>query len=148
MTLDNAMRFTLNYLFRGDTLLNWFLGVVLLVFPSQVDGLLGQRSLLPPSIYLFIGGGFLLFAAWQTIVVIRRRLGSTALIFAALMAEIPVLLLTVALIYLHSDLHPIWRVVLWIGDGYMLMLGAWYVFLAQRLATKKASGQVKNATDS
>jgi hypothetical protein len=119
--------------------LNWFLGCVLFLFPSRLDSLLGQRLLLPLLIYWVIGGGFLLFAAWQSVVVIRQQLGSTALIFAALMAEIPVVLLTITLIYLHSDLRPMWRAVLWIGDGYMLLLGAWYVFLARWLSVEKAS---------
>jgi len=139
MTLDDAMRFTRDYLFRGDMWLNWFLGCMLLLFPSQLDGLLGQRSLLPLLVYQVVGGGFLLFAAWQSAVVIRRHLGSAALVFAALMAEIPVVLLTAALIYMHSDLRPASRVVLWVGDGYMLLLGVWYAFLARWLGTRKAS---------
>ncbi|MBN1430252.1 MAG: hypothetical protein JXB07_17920 [Anaerolineae bacterium] len=140
MTLSDAMSFTLNYLFRADMWLNWFLGCVLCVFPSFVDGLINLRPFLPLLVYWVVGVGFLLFAAWQTIVVVRRQLGPGELVFAAVMAEIPVVLLTVALISMSSALHPVWYVVLWVGDGYMLFLGAWYIFLARRMVIEKASG--------
>jgi hypothetical protein len=138
MTVDGAMRVTLSYLFRGDTILNWFLGCVLLVFPSRVDSTLGQHSLAPLLVYQVIGGGFLLFAAWQTVMAIRRRLGPWGLVFAALMAEIPVILLTVVLVFMNLDLLPAWRLVLWLGNGYMLLLGVWYVFVARWLVIKEA----------
>ncbi len=138
MTVDGAMRLTLSYLFRGDTLLNWLLGVVLIFFPSMVDGVLGQHPLVPGVVYQVIGGGFLLFAAWQTGMVIRRRIGPPALVFAAFMAEVPVILLTVVLVFMNLGLYPVWRVVLWLGNGYMLLLGVWYIFLARWLVSNEA----------
>ncbi len=130
MTVDGAARLTI-YLFRSDMALNWLLGFALVLFPSMADGLLGQHPLAPGVVYQVIGGGFLLFAAWQMTIVIRQRLGPLMLVFAALMAEVPVILLTVVLAFMNLDLYPVWRAVLWFGNGYMLLLGAWYVFLAR-----------------
>jgi hypothetical protein len=133
MTVNEAMSITLRYVFSGDATLNWLLGFALVFFPSTLDGLLGRRRLAPELLYQVVGGGFLLFAVWQTVVVIRRRIGPPGLAFAALMAEIPVVLLAVALVFMNLDLLPVWRVVLWIGNGYMLLLGVWYMFLARRM---------------
>ena len=122
VTVDRAMRFTLGYLIPGDTVLNWLLGSALVFFPAMVDGVLGRRPLAPGVVYQVIGGGFLLFAAWQTVVLIRRWIGPLGLVFAAFMAEVPVMLLTVVLVFMNLDLFPVWRVVLWLGNGYMLSL--------------------------
>jgi hypothetical protein len=137
MTVYKATRLTLRYLFPGDAALNWFLGCVLVFFPSAVDDLLGRHPLAPKLVYQAIGGGFLLFAAWQMVVIIRRRLGPGGLVFAALMAEVPVVALTIVLVFMNLDLFPIWRVVLWLGNGYMLALGMWYLFLARRMVIDK-----------
>lgn len=137
MTADRATRLTLGYLFPGDAVLNWFLGFTLVFFPSGVDGLLGQRPLAPELVYQVIGGGFLLFAAWQTVIVIRRQIGPPGLVFAALMAEIPVILLTIVLVFMNLDFFPVWRVILWIGNSYMLLLGVWYIFLARWMVVDK-----------
>ncbi|HEC23211.1 MAG TPA: hypothetical protein ENI95_09875 [Chloroflexi bacterium] len=134
MTLKSAWRFTLHRLFFGDMLLNWFLGGLLTFFPSPVDRLMGQAPLLTMGIYRLIGVGFLAFAAWQTWCIARQRLGPAGLVFAALMAEGPVVLLTIALVFMDFPLRPVARVALWVGDVYMLFLGAWYLFLARWLA--------------
>lgn len=135
MTSGRAVRFTLNILFPGDAMLNWFLGFTLVLFPSTIDSLLGRRPLAPELVYQVAGVGFLVFAAWQTMIVFRRRIGSPGLVFAALMAEIPVVLLTVVLVFLKLEIVLIWRVVLWLGNVYMLLLGVWYMFVARRLVT-------------
>ncbi len=131
-----AHDFTLNRLFLGDTLLNWFLGIGLTAWPAFVDRLVGSAGMpiMPLMVYRAIGVIFLLFATWQTIIIARRKLGPAALIFACLMAEVPVVLLAVALLYMDLPLRPVWRAILWVGNGYMLFLGAWYLFLARRLA--------------
>ena len=131
-----ARNFTLNRLFLGDMLLNWFLGIVLIAFPTFVDRLVGAAGtpIVPLMVYRAIGTIFLLFATWQTVVIARQKLGLAALVFACLMAEVPVVLLTIALVYMDLPLRPVWRAILWVGNGYMLFLGAWYLFLARRLA--------------
>ncbi len=129
-----AHDFTLRKLFFGDMLLNWFLGVALAALPGVADRLLSTGPpVLPPVAYRLIGFGFLAFAAWQTSVIVRRRLTPAALAFACLLAEIPVVLLAVALLFMGLPLKPFWRALLWVGNGYMLLLGAWYLFLARRL---------------
>jgi hypothetical protein len=136
MTAERAKTFTLKRLIFGDMLLNWFLGILLTLFPLPVDGILGRTSLMPPIIYRVIGLGFLLFAAWQTWVVIQGDVKPGGLIFAALMAEIPVVLLTIALLFMDFELRPGWRIALWVGNVYMLLLGVWYVFVARILTSQ------------
>jgi hypothetical protein len=133
MNLKAAYHFTLNRLIFGDMILNWFLGIVLALLPGLVDRVLGQANLLPFMIYRIIGIIFLGFAAWQTSLVVRKQLRPPDLVFAAGMAEGPVVLLTIALLYMDLPLRPAARIVLWIGDIYMLFLGGWYLFVARWL---------------
>jgi hypothetical protein len=138
MDLEKAKKFTLNRLFLGDTVLNWLLGFALLLFPQKIDDLLGRALLFPPAFYTVVGAVFLAFAAWQTFIIVRKKeLDVSALVFAAIMAEAPTVLLTIALIYLPLALKPGWRVVLWIGDVYMFVLGCWYFLLTQRMVVKE-----------
>jgi hypothetical protein len=139
MTAEQAKNFTLKRLIFGDMLLNWCLGIIFTIFPLPVDRVLGQVSLLPPSIYRVIGVGFLLFAAWQTWVVIQGDIKPGGLIFASLMAEIPVVLLTIALLFMDFKLRPGWRIALWVGNVYMLLLGVWYVFVARKLTNQTSA---------
>ncbi len=138
MDLDKAKAFTLNRLFLGDAILNWLLGFALLLLPREIDNLLGTSLLFPPVFYTVVGAVFLAFAAWQTFVNVRvKKLGIPALVFAAILAEAPTVLLTIALIYLPLALKPGWRVVLWIADIYMFVLGCWYFHLAHRMVVKE-----------
>jgi ABC-type transport system involved in cytochrome c biogenesis permease subunit len=138
MDLEKAKAFTLNRLFLGDTILNWLLGFALLLLPGKIDSLLGSSLLFPPVFYTVVGAVFLAFAAWQTFVVVRKKeLGIPALVFAAVMAEAPTVLLTIALIYLPLALKPGWRVVLWIADIYMFVLGCWYFHLVHRMVVEE-----------
>jgi hypothetical protein len=133
MNLKTAYDFTLKRLIFGDMILNWFLGIVLTLLPGLADRVLGQANLLPFIVYRIIGIIFLGFAAWQTSLVVRGRCGPFDLYFAAAMAEGPVVLLTAALLFMSLALRPVARVVLWIGDIYMLFLGGWYIFVANSL---------------
>ena len=85
---------------------------------------------------------FLLFAAWQTSVLVHGRMGAPALWFAAFMAEGPVVLLTVVLVFLSLPLASVWRVVLWVGDVYMFLLGLLYVYLALAIHKGEATPEV------
>jgi hypothetical protein len=129
--IERARAFTLDRIVFGDMLLNWFLGAVMLLFPGAVDRLLAATSpLLPSLVYRVVGIGFLLFAAWQTWVVVRHVLGPRQLVFAGILAEVPFLMLTAALVFANFDLKLFWRLVLWVGNIYMLLLGGWYFYLA------------------
>lgn len=132
MRADQAKHFTLHRLYFGDMLLNWFVGAVLTLFPATVDNLFGRAPLVPLPLYRVIGVGLLAFAAWQTWVISRRDIGPPALIFASVLAEGPVILLTAALLA-DFALRPGWRIVLWIANIYMLLLGVWYAYVARLL---------------
>ncbi|MBN1123200.1 MAG: hypothetical protein JXJ17_19160 [Anaerolineae bacterium] len=138
MDLEKAKAFTLNRLFLGDTILNWVLGLALLLLPRKIDGLLGSSLLFPSVFYTVVGAVFLAFAAWQTFIVVRKKeLRVPALVFAAIMAEAPTVLLTIALIYMPLALKPGWRVVLWIANVYMFILGCWYFHLVHRMVVEE-----------
>jgi hypothetical protein len=138
MKAEAALNFTLRRLFFGDMLLNWCLGAALTFFPAATDHLIGTSPVAAPVFYTVIGVLFLLFAAWQTTVIARRRMGPPALIFAAVMAEGPVVLLTAALLFIDLPLRPGWRAALWAGNVYMLFLGVWYLFVAWLIARRAA----------
>lgn len=134
-----AHNFTLNRLFAGDMLLNWFLGVVMTFFPRWVDGILAvSPPLLPSIVYRGLGVGFLLFAAWQTYEIVRQRLGPPQLVIAAVLALVPFVGLAVGLVVLGAKVEPLWRGLLWLGDLYMLALGLWYLALARLLRAEAA----------
>lgn len=137
-----AHEFTLNRLFFGDMLLNWFLGVVMTFLPNSVDRILASSPpLLPALAYRVLGIGFLFFAAWQTYEIVKQRLGPPQLVLASVLALIPFVGLAVALVVLGGQLKPLWRAVLWFGDLYMLLLGVWYLILARWLRAEPAAGR-------
>ena len=131
MNAESAHAFTLKKLFFGDTLLNWFIAVVLIGFPKFCDSLLGTAQLFPYGYYRVLGVIFLLYAAWQTYIIIKVVLTPEALWFSAILAEVPVALLTIGLVALDLPLKPLWRIILWIANFYMLFLGVWYIFVAR-----------------
>ncbi len=137
MDTARARAFTLRFVIPLDMLLNGILGVGLAFIPAAIDGWLGKVPLMPTPVYRVIGVLLLLFAIWQLWVVIRQEIGPGGLFFASLMAEIPVFILTSALVFMDLPLHIGWRIVLWVGDAYMLLLGAWYVYLARGLFKEK-----------
>jgi hypothetical protein len=140
MRFERASEFTYRRLFFGDMVLNWFLGAVLTFAPGLVDDLLGTAPLLPLPVYRIIGVGFLGFSAWQTWIIVRGTIGPRSWIFAAVMAEGPVILLTFVLLFIDLALYPGWRIVLWVGNVYMFFLGGWYSFLAWGLLKRGRDG--------
>ena len=139
MTLEQAKYFTLHRIIFGDMLLNWFLGVILLLAPRFVDRLIGSSPMLPDWIYRVIGIGFIGFAAWQTWIVRKDEINPPGLIFAALLAEGPVVLLTAALVSRNFPLYLLPKILLWIGNIYMLVLGVWYFYLARWMSARSAT---------
>lgn len=121
-------------LFSADAGLNVFLGLLFILFPVWTDQILTRSRLLPPGIYRVIGAVFLLYAAWQVLVLQKNRVTTRdALPFAAVMALVPFILLTTALVLADLPLILFWRILLWIGNIYMLLLAVWYVFIARLL---------------
>lgn len=137
--ITDTKRFTL-YLILADNLLNWVLGVLLTFFPKDVWTLLFDRpvySMSPILTYnhlIFFGVCFLIFATWQVQVFLRRwKLVAKNLRIAAWLAWIPALLLTIGLLLPYVELFPVTRTLLWIGNVYMILLGAWYWWVAKKL---------------
>lgn len=138
MTLERAKAITLGCIILPDMILNWFLGIMLLIFPRFVDDLIGTAPILPSLIYQAMGILFLVFAAWQVWILRCNDIYEAGLIYAALMAEIPVIALTIALVFWDAPIYPLVRVLLWVGNIYMLFLGAWYFFLAYWISKRRA----------
>lgn len=137
MNVERAREFTLRRIILPDMVLNWFLGIVLIAIPGVVDDLIGSAPILPPLIYRIMGGMFLAFAAWQTWVLRRNTIAEPGLILAGLLAEGPVIALTVALIFWEVPVYLIPKILLWIGNIYMLFLGAWYFTLAYWISKQR-----------
>lgn len=137
MSVERAKEFTIHRIIFPDMVLNWVLGIVLLVFPSQIDDLAGTGPILPKSAYLVMAVLFLVFAAWQVWIIRRDDIREPGLVYAALMAEGPVVALTMALLFWNLPLYPVVRVLLWVGNIYMLFLGAWYFTLAYWISKQR-----------
>lgn len=127
---EQAIHFTHRRLFPGDMVLNYVLGVVMLAAPGLVDSTLGNAPLLPGLVYRVVGIGFLGFALWQTTIIRKANLTAAALYFAAALALGPVIALTTALL-MDFALKPFWRLVLWAGNVYMLLLTVWYIYVGR-----------------
>jgi hypothetical protein len=125
-------KFTL-WLIRTDMFINWFLGFVLVFFPHRIERLLTFELLLPLSIWVIMGIVFLGFAVWQLKVVKKGSLEPKELKFAAFMALVPVVLLT-AVLFVEIPLYFWARVILWVANIYMLVLGVWYLYLSRSLS--------------
>lgn len=119
--------------FRFDTILNWVIGVGLIVM--NVDALLMQN---PPVIagwiYRVLGILYLGFAGWQTFNAKNTNSPAT-LRFAFWMVVIPVVFMGWALIAFHAQLKPTARIILWIAEFYMVLLSGWYGYLYQTQQT-------------
>jgi len=115
-------------------ILNWILGVLFAFSPILVKSWTFYQKLewLPAWLLVLIGLGFLVFAAWQTRILIRNKISPRELIFASIMALGPVIFLTWFLLFLSLPLFPIVRILLWTGNLYMLFLGIWYLLLARK----------------
>lgn len=125
-------KFTLR-LIKADMLLNWFLGFVFVFFPLRFEKLIASGPLLRIWLWATIGTIFLGFAAWQVGIVKRNDISSKELVFAALMAWVPVVLLTVGLL-MDFPLFSWARAILWTGNIYMFILGGWYLYLSKSLS--------------
>ncbi|RKX77077.1 MAG: hypothetical protein DRP87_10165 [Spirochaetes bacterium] len=139
MDAEKARKVTRTAIFLPDTFLNWIIGIVFIISPEEIDSILGSSPLLPQLFYIAMGIGFLLFALWQSWVLLKGSFNHSELVIAGLLAVFPAALLATALIKLDLDLRPTWRIVLWASAGYMTALGAWYLFLAEKLREMKSS---------
>lgn len=118
-----------------DIVINITVGIFLVLFPDYINRFLFNKQILPPWLIAAIGFGFLLFAIWQVAFFIKPQ-GFTIrnLRFAAVLAWIPCLGLTFALLSeIGGQLLIFPRIILWVGNIYMLLLGGLYYWLAAKI---------------
>ena len=128
MIIKHSGEFT-QKIFLFDLILNWTLGLALLFFPEVINRLTFKTALFGPMLYTLLGVLFLLFAFWQTGVhLLKKVFRPFNLAFAAVMAIIPIILLTQALLSFNSLIHPLILLLLWLGNTYMFLLTAWYLY--------------------
>jgi hypothetical protein len=133
MSSQQAIDFTYRRIIPYDNLLNWVLTALLIFFPEMVGRLITTVPVLPTIVYSVTGIGFGFFAIWQDWVLIRKRQERVDLWIAATLAFAPAIILIVPLILFAPVVRPIWLALLWGGEIYMIILGLWYVRIAQLL---------------
>ena len=138
MNADQLNAFAVRLL-KGDIIANVVLGVAFIAIPGPIEALLGDGPLVPYVAWRAIGVIFVLFAAWVALVTRRPPLSAVSLAFASFMALGPVVLLTIALLFLPVPLTTLGRVILWLGDGVMLLLGSYYAQVIWRMQRERAS---------
>jgi len=134
MKTNKLVLVTLKLIF-ADMFLNFMLGFIFIFFYPGTERLIAGGMLFQPVVWCAIGTGLLLFGVWQTSIIRRRDLKPNELVFAALMAFVPAVLLAIGL-FMDSPLYPFAKILLWAGVAYMLFLGCWYLFLARRLVNQ------------
>ena len=128
MDINKSIMFTKN-IFRFDLMLNWTIGLGLTLFSSFIDRLLFHEQFIEKKLYFILGILFLGFALWQTVVYFLKQICRPFnLAFAAILAVIPSIALTGALIVFGTQMRILPKVLLWTGDLYMLLLTAWYLY--------------------
>lgn len=118
-----------------DNIINWVLGLSLILVPDLFNRLFFGHEVLSHWIYILIGVGLIWFAAWQVANFLKeQQLEVPPLRFAAVLAWLPVVALTIALLSGLGNRLLIWsKILLWIADVYMLFLGGWYWWVSQQL---------------
>ena len=133
MTRDKASQLTFSII-RGDNVVNWALGTSLILVPDFFNRIFFGHEVLSHWIYIVVGLGLVWFAAWQVETFLKpQKLEVTTLRFSAIMAWLPVLALSAALLGLGRRMLVLSQVVLWIADLYMLLLGGWYWWVGEQL---------------
>ncbi len=123
---------------RVDIGINITAGTGLVIMPQLANQLLFGAPVISWWVLLVMGIGFLLFAAWQVLALMRADgFSRWNLRFAAWMAWVPVLALTMGLLSpLGGQLLDGARVFLWAANGYMVLLGGLYWVGGARSAGK------------
>ncbi len=130
MNIKNSFR----PVFTFDAILNIAVGFIFLFLSEKVEGLLFNGSMLPHYVWIILGAGLLYFAYWQIRIMIKSKAGRTALVFALGAAWVPALLVTVLLIVPLLPVSAGGRLILWIGNCYLILLGGYYFLLIRNKA--------------
>jgi hypothetical protein len=113
--------------FVFDTLVNWALGMLFLFFSRQVESFISDQQILPGWFWMIAGAGLLLFGFWQTYIVATAAFTPIARLFSCVLAWLPFVALTIALLCMGFPVRPLARVLIWTGNIYMFTLGVLYL---------------------
>jgi hypothetical protein len=116
----------LNKTFTFDKYLNLILGFVLLFFPNLLKSFIFAYGLFPTLYLKLLGVGLFLFGIWQEFLAQKDGLQPNVLKILSFAALLPVLVLTVWLIFNFILLTFFGKAALIIADLYMLWLGILY----------------------
>jgi len=120
---------------RTDNVINWVLGVALILVPDLFNRILFGHEVISHWIYIVIGLGLIWFASWQVENFLKKeKLEITTLRFAAILAWLPILGLALFLFSsLGSRVLFLTTIFLWLANVCMLVLGGWYWWMAERV---------------
>lgn len=125
----------------ADLIINIGAGTLCTFFPRLLNILLFGSLVFPWWVISVIGAGFYLFAAWQLLYFLRKGgFTSENFRFAAVLAWIPFLGLTAGLISDFGDpLLDLPKILLWLANIYMLLLGGLYWVTAVKIVGNQQS---------
>jgi hypothetical protein len=125
---DKQVKRTIAYrFFVFDTYFNWGLGILFLFFYKNAENWMSMETLLPIYLWIIIGAIFLVFAWWQTYVLIKNKFNRFTRLFGFITAWLSVLVLTYALVFMNFNLYMEARLIIWVGNIYMFILGIFYL---------------------
>lgn len=117
---------------KVDNVVNWILGLSLILVPDFFNRLFFGHEILSHWIYIAVGLGLVWFAAWQVETFLKpKKLEVTTLRFSAILAWLSVLALSAALFGLGGRMLLVSKIMLWLADLYMLLLGVWYWWVGE-----------------
>jgi uncharacterized membrane protein YuzA (DUF378 family) len=118
-----------------DNVINWVLGISLILVPDFFNKLLFGHEVISHWIYIVLGISSIWFAIWQLDNFIKnRQLTVQALRFSALLSWVTVAMLLVTLLSsLSGRMLLVSRVLLWVINVSILVLGGWYWWMAEQV---------------
>lgn len=121
-------------LIRADNVLDWVIGISLIIVPDFFNKFLFGQEVISHWIYIILGVSFIWFASWQAENFLKEgKLKVTTLRFSAVVVWVSVLALTLFLLSsLGSKVLLFTSIFLWIVDVFMLVLGGWYWWMAEQ----------------
>jgi len=114
----------LRKIFIADMYLNFGIAIFLTLFPVKFQSLIVFIPEFPNYVIMAVGIGQGLFASWQAYA--SKKMSKNDYKFASIMALWPFAALTIILIVYNSVIYLIPKIVMWIGNIYMLILGIEY----------------------
>ena len=104
-----------------DTVLNWFIGFILLFVPNFFQSIVLEFVFFPNLFLQIIGLGFIFYAISQNYFYKKPKLRNF-LIFSIFLALSTITVLTYTLVVVKPPLKFFWLNIFWMLDLYMLVL--------------------------